>query len=73
MFGTTIHAAVSAAFGAVLGAFLSFILGYLLPFLGPHDGLLFRSFQGVSDHALLAMIVSSLLFLVARAVTEASY
>jgi len=51
---------------------LSFIGLFFLPYLGPTDGLLYRSFNGILDNALLIFLIGIGAAVIARAVVESN-
>ena len=70
MLGAVVRNAGAAVGGAFLGALLSRGLAYFLPLMGPTNGLLYRSFAGIGDNALLVMLLSAGIALFARATVE---
>ena len=70
MFGAPIRIGLSTVAGAVRGAVMSRGLGYMLPLMGDTNGLIYQSFAGISNHALLIMVLSGVLALFARATVE---
>jgi H+/Cl- antiporter ClcA len=72
MWGAVLRSALVSAAAALIAAVLSYILARLLPLMGPDDGLLYRSFASISDHALAVMILAILAGLIGRAVVEST-
>jgi len=70
MLGAFVRAAATLAVGGFAGALLSWLVGQFLPFLGPQSGLLYRSFAGIADNAVLIIILSGIVTLLARANVE---
>lgn len=70
MFGAYVRAAATIAFAVLAAAVLQFIVAPLLGFLGPESSLLYRSFSGVADNALVIMLIAVGAGVIARAVTE---
>lgn len=70
MFGAYVRAAGTAAFAVLAAALLQFIVPFFLDFLGPSDSLLYRSFNGLAENALLVMLLAVGAGVIARAVAE---
>lgn len=70
MFGAYARAAATIAFSVLAAAVLQFIVAPFLDFLGPTDSLLYRSFDGLAENALLIMLIAVGAGVIARAVTE---
>ena len=70
MFGAYVRAAGTAAFAVLAAALLQFLTPLLLDYLGPQDSLLYRSFSGLSENALIIMLVAIGAGVIARAVVE---
>jgi len=72
MFGAYIRAAITIGVAVLSAAILQFLVPFFLPFLGPETSLLYRSFNGIAENALLIMLVAVGAALIARAVVESS-
>jgi len=72
MFGSYIRAALTAGASVLFASVLQFIVNPMLPMLGAEDSLLFRTFDAVTEYALLIMIVAVGAAVIARAVTESN-
>jgi hypothetical protein len=70
MWGAYLRAAATLAFAVLAAAVLQFIVSPLLGFLGPESSLLYRSFNGLAQNALLIMALAVGAGVIARAVTE---
>jgi hypothetical protein len=70
MFGAYLRAALTLAFAVLIAAVLQFVVSPLLTFLGPESSLLYRSFNGLAENALLIMALAVGAGVIARAVTE---
>jgi len=70
MFGAYVRAAATLAFAVLAAAVLQFLIAPFLGFLGPETSLLYRSFSGVAENALLIMALAIGAGVIARAVTE---
>jgi len=70
MFGAYARAALTLAFAVLIASVLQFVVSPLLGFLGPESSLLYRSFNGLAENALLIMALAVGAGVIARAVTE---
>lgn len=70
MFGAYARAALTIAFAVLIAAVLQFVVSPLLAFLGPESSLLYRSFNGLAENALIIMLIAVGAGVIARAVTE---
>lgn len=70
MFGAYIRSTITVGIAVLTAAILQFITPYLLDYQGPSDGMLYRSFEGISENALFIMLLAILAGLLARAVVE---
>ena len=70
MFGAYLRAALTIAFAVLASAVLQFLIDPLLAFLGPQNSLLYRSFAGVAENALIIMLLAVGAGVIARAVAE---
>jgi hypothetical protein len=70
MFGAYLRAALTLAFAVLIAAVLQFVVSPLLTFLGPESSLLYRSFNGLAENALLIMALAVGAGVIARAITE---
>jgi hypothetical protein len=70
MFGAYARAALTIAFAVLIAAVLQFVVNPLLAFLGPESSLLYRSFSGLTENALIIMLIAVGAGVIARAVTE---
>jgi len=70
MFGAYVRAAATLAFAVLAAAVLQFLIAPFLDFLGPESSLLYRSFNGLAENALLIMALAIGAGVIARAVTE---
>jgi len=70
MFGAYLRAGLTIAFAVLASAVLQFLIDPLLAFLGPQNSLLYRSFAGVAENALIIMLLAVGAGVIARAVAE---
>jgi len=70
MFGAYLRASLTIAFAVLASAVLQFLIDPLLGFLGPQSSLLYRSFAGLAENALIIMLLAVGAGVVARAVAE---
>jgi hypothetical protein len=70
MFGAYLRAALTIAFAVLASAVLQFLIDPLLGFLGPQNSLLYRSFSGLAENALIIMLLAIGAGVIARAVAE---
>lgn len=70
MYGAFGRAAIEIPIAVLLGAILQFIVAPMLDFLGPESSLLYRSFTGVAENAVLIALLAVGAGVIARAVTE---
>jgi hypothetical protein len=70
MFGAYARAALTIAFAVLIASVLQFVVSPLLTFLGPESSLLYRSFNGLAENALIIMLIAVGAGVIARAVTE---
>ena len=70
MFGAYLRAALTLAFAVLIAAVLQFVVSPLLTFLGRESSLVYRSFSGHAENALLSMALAVGAGVIGRAVTE---
>jgi len=70
MFGAYLRAALTIAFAVLASAVLQFLVDPLLQFMGPQNTLLYRSFSGLAENALIIMLLAVGAGVIARAVAE---
>jgi len=70
MYGAYIRGGATAAFAVLAAAVLQFVVNPLLEFQGPESSLLYRSFNGLAENALIIMLIAVGATVVARAVVE---
>lgn len=70
MFGAYLRAALTIAFAVLASAVLQFLVDPLLQFMGPQNSLLYRSFSGLAENALIIMLLAVGAGVIARAVAE---
>lgn len=71
MFGAFIRAAPTVAVGVLVGSILSWILSEMAHLMGPDGSLVRTSFAAVGDNAILVIVLSVIVALLARANAEA--
>jgi len=70
MFGAYARAAITIPIAVLLSSILQFIVAPMLDYLGPESSLLYRSFNGLAENALLIALLAIGAGVIARAVTE---
>lgn len=70
MFGAYVRAAATLAFAVLAAAVLKFLVSPFLEYLGPESSLLYRSFNGLAENALIIMLIAVGAGVIARAVRE---
>ena len=72
MFGAYARAALTIPVAVLMGGFLEFVLPYFLPLLGAEDGMIYSSFDFLSDYGVFIMLLAVGAGVLARAYVEST-
>lgn len=72
MFGAYIRAALTVVIAVFTAALLEYVIPFFLPYVGPEDGLLYQSFDWLTEYAVMLMLAAVAAGVLARASVESS-
>jgi len=72
MFGIYLRSPLTAGYAVLVASVLQFVVNPMLPMVGAEGSMLYRTFDALTEYALLIMLVAVGAAVIARAVTESS-
>ena len=72
MFGAYARAALAIPIAILFGGLVEFIVPFFLPLMGPETGMLYRSFDFLTEYGLFIMLVAIGAGVLARAYVEST-
>lgn len=72
MFGAYARAALAIPIAVLMGGFLEYVVPFFLPLMGSQDGLLYSSFDFLSQNGIFLMLLAVAAGVLARAYVEST-